>query len=279
MKEIKINKKSFFVTGPDAPHVKNFWVNVNDNNWETDAYRIFDEFLDKEHSYIDIGAWVGPTVLYGAQLAKHTYAIEPDAIAFAALEENIDLNPHLKNKITLFNGCIANISGEVKLLTMTDFGDSMSSISFSNPKDYSIVKSLTLDEFIKSNNVKNCNFIKMDIEGGEALVLSDMKEYLRKNKSTLFLSLHPFWFKDKEKDVKAIIDALRVYSNLYYPDGRRLKERKLLKILLSLDSGNFSIIATDNWNLVRRLLHIFRIYKFKILKRLVRVNLSGDCPR
>lgn len=258
MKKVKINKKSFFVTGSDAPGAENFWDTVEKGGWEWDTYRIFDQFLDKEHSYIDIGAWIGSTVLYGSQVARHCYAIEPDDVAFGILVENINLNPGLKSKITSFNGCISNVSGDMKLGTMTNFGDSMSSISFVKPRSYLTVKSLTLDEFAEVNDIRDCNFMKMDIEGGESLVLPSMEKYLEKNNPTLFLSLHPSWFKDREQDSKQILGLLRTYKHLYYTDGRHLEPNRLFNILLSLDTCSFSILATNKWNFGRRLPHILK---------------------
>ena len=67
MQQITVNNKSFFVDSTDYEY---FWPAVNDGTWETDTYRIFDENIDNETLVIDIGAWVGPTVLYSAQLAK-----------------------------------------------------------------------------------------------------------------------------------------------------------------------------------------------------------------
>lgn len=258
LKKVKIGKKSFFVTVPDAPGAKNFWDLVQKGGWEWETYKIFDQFLDKEHSYIDIGAWIGPTVLYGCQVARHCYAIEPDDVAFKILVENINLNPGLKSKIALFNGCISNVSGDEKLGTKTSFGDSMSSISFVEPTSYLTVKSLTLDEFAETNDIRDCNFIKMDIEGGESLVLPNMKTYLQKNRPTLFLSLHPFWFKDREQDSKRIMGVLRTYKHLYYADGRHLEPNRLHNILLSLDGGGCSILATNKWNFRMRLPYLFK---------------------
>ena len=253
MKKVKIGKVSFFVTGHDAPGAKNFWDSVQKGDWERETYGIFDQFMDKEHSYIDIGAWIGPTVLYGCQVAKHCYAIEPDNIAFKILVENINLNLGLKSKISLFNGCISNVSGDVKLGTKANFGDCESSITLAEPRSHLIVKSLTLEDFVEMNDIRDCNFIKMDIEGGESLVLPNSKTYLQKNTPTLFLSLHPFLFRDREQDSKQIIDVLKTYKHLYLLDGRHLKPTRLHNMLLSPDSHGCSIIATNKWNSRRRL--------------------------
>ena len=243
--EVKIGKKAFFVNGPDAPGAKDFWVYVNAKQWEYETYRIFDVFLNKEHSYVDMGAWVGPTVLYGAQLAKHCYAIEPDAVALQNLIQNINLNPTLKNKITIFNGCIWDSSGKVKLGTMSEFGDSMSSVSFEQSEKIQTVMSLTLDEYMEENGINDCNFIKMDIEGGESSVLPNAKVYLKKNQPTLFLSLHQFMFKDREQYSRSVVEALSVYKNFYSVNGRRITLDHLTRVLTSPWTLNYSVVATD----------------------------------
>ena len=53
-------------------------------------------------------------------------------MAFKMLKDNVGLNFGLKNKISLFNICIGFVSGIIKLGSKTQFGDSMSSIEFSD---------------------------------------------------------------------------------------------------------------------------------------------------
>lgn len=213
---ININGKNFFVI---KSH-RSFWNDVNKGSWEPHTFRILDKFLDNNHSYIDIGSWIGPTVLYGSQIAKHTYAIEPDLIAYKILQTNINLNPNIKNKITLFNGCIANKNGNIRIGNRNEIGDSMSSIIFKDSKLSWNINSLTLERFIKTNKIKDCNFIKMDIEGGELIVLPSIHSYLQKIHPTLYLSLHPNIVKNY--DFKIIHNVLRIYDNIMDSKGNKI---------------------------------------------------------
>ena len=86
--KIEKNDKTFFV---DSSNNTSFWAQLQVGVWEPETFKIFDIFLDKNHSYIDLGAWIGPTVLYGCQNAKFCYAVEPDPVAFKNLKNNIDL--------------------------------------------------------------------------------------------------------------------------------------------------------------------------------------------
>jgi FkbM family methyltransferase len=225
-----------------------FWHNFEKIGWENYTYIVFDVFLKKNCSYIDIGAWIGPTVLYGCQRAKHCFALEPDPVAFKTLQDNVNLNPSLKNKITLFNGCLGATCGEVRLgissgLSDCGFGDSVSSMIFSESEKSIKVNSLTIEKLIERYNIEDCNFIKMDIEGGETILLPSMMDYLRKNKPTLYLSLHPNWFRDMEKDSRIITNVLMTYKYLFFDNGPRIKRDDLYGLLLQ--KKNITLVATE----------------------------------
>jgi len=201
-----------------------FWQTLQDNKWEPNTFKIFDQFVKSDKNIIDLGSWIGPTILYNSQLAKHCYAIEPDPIAFEVLRNNVNLNPSFRNKITLFNGCISNQCGVVNLFNNI-FGNSMSSMIDNCKKSCIEVPSLTLQKFIEVNNITDCNFIKMDIEGGEVVVLPTIKDYLTIEKITLHLSLHSQLF--NKQDIDIIIESLINYDNIYDNNGSSLKLKDL----------------------------------------------------
>lgn len=240
LKPITINRygKTFLVSGNLEYFY--FWKY---KSWEQETYRIFDRYLDKDHSFIDIGAWIGPTILYGAHIAKKAYAVEPDPLAFKELEKNVSLNPALKEKIELHKKCINSYTGKVKFGSPSQGGDTISSLRFGDLKTSWVVEGITFDDFIRENTITDCNFIKMDIEGGEAIVLPTMKEYLIKNKPVLHLSMHPLFFSNPKEDTEKIIDVLHIYNYLYL-EGKNiidvndlLSEKRLKK--------RYTVVATD----------------------------------
>jgi FkbM family methyltransferase len=240
--KVIINGKTFFV------RYHPFWDDASSKKWEPNTFLIFDRFIDKNHSFIDIGAWIGPTTLYGSQLSKRCYSFEPDPIAFKELKNNVILNPDLKQKIELYDYCISNKSGKIRFGNRSNFGDSMSSILFSDLKKSLFVKSITLQKFIQQKKINDCNFIKIDIEGGETIVLPHIKKFLEKNKPTLHLSLHPQFFNDLEKDSKLIIKTLKIYKNIFNNRGQLLTLDVLISDFLLKRQG-CDIVATDiNWS-------------------------------
>jgi FkbM family methyltransferase len=231
-----------------------FWQEVNRGTWESDTFAIFDRFLDDQHSYIDIGAWIGPTLLYGCQIAKIAYGLEPDPIAYSALEKNINLNKPMTDNVRIQNACIAPRSGEVALGSRGHGGDSTSSLLFGKKKTHWTVKAFSFADFIRQNEVCGCNFIKMDIEGGEYQILPTMIEYLAANRPTVHLSLHPCYLKIRSlgwlgRVIARVVGTLRImrcvgfYKHIYDHNGGELSLLRLLwlcRAKISMD-----IVLTD----------------------------------
>ena len=201
-----------------------FWNRVEGGEWEPLTFAVFDRFLDPEHSYIDVGAWIGPTVLYGAHLARHCYALEPDPVAFSRLKENVLLNAPLQRRITLSPQCLSTTCDPVRLGNKTSHagGDSMSSLLFAGAAVTWEAAGVTLERFLVDHRIGDCSFIKMDIEGGEFEVLPAIADYLTERRPTLYLSLHPGFVPDPEPGMTAISGVLATYRHVYTPDLREV---------------------------------------------------------
>jgi FkbM family methyltransferase len=199
-----------------------FWDRVERGTWEPHTFTLFDRFLDPDHCCLDVGAWIGPTALYAARRARHCYALEPDPVAFARLRENVRLNPSLAARITLSPQCLAPACGQVRIGNQTSSmgGDSMSSLLFAESLIGWQAQGITLERFLAGHAIRDCSFIKMDIEGGEFSVLPAMASYLATHRPTLYLSLHPAFLPDAQQRVSAVRDALSCYGHVYAPDFR-----------------------------------------------------------
>jgi FkbM family methyltransferase len=223
--------------------LKQFWDDAAHGIWEPETFRVMDRFIDPRHSYIDLGAWIGPTLLYGSQLARHAYGVEPDPVAHAALSANVELNPELKEKITLARLCIADSTGSVSLgNTGLFWGDSTSSMLLTSGGRSQEVDALTFEDFVERYGITDCNFIKMDIEGAEAVVIRSMSRYLKLAKPTLYLSLHVQLIYPR---LGEIFDALGIYKNVFSESGERLDFGRLLKRARTQLHPYDRIVVTD----------------------------------
>jgi len=214
------------------------WFTMANNSYEPETFRILTRFLDCEHSYVDLGGWIGSTAFYGAHRAKHCYVVEPDPVALTALRDNISLNA-LAN-LTLYEGAINSFSGQVTLSNSHAPGNSSSSILPADlPHSYR-VPCQTLEDFFSANNITDCALIKIDIEGAEALVIPAAKEFLADIRPTIYLSLHTPVFPNAENDTKDILEALSFYEYLYLDTGQPVTPSAILS-----RSGNFAIVLSD----------------------------------
>ena len=215
-----------------------FWLSASGGRWEPETFRIFDRFVSSTASYIDVGSWIGPTLLYGCQLARAAYGIEPDPVAYAELRQNIKLNASLAANVNIYNVCIAPTSGTVKFGSRAEGGDSMSSLLFADEgKTVWNVDALRFEDFVEKANVTDCSFIKIDIEGGEYQLLSSIVSWLNKCRPTLYLSFHPcFLFRPSSRGYVSwslrtaygvlktfsLLRILHFYSYFYDARGDRL---------------------------------------------------------
>jgi FkbM family methyltransferase len=221
-----------------------FWRGCTAGEWEPETPLVLDRFVDPSGSHIDIGAWIGPTVLYGGRIAKTVFAIEPDPLAFSELTENLALNEPRTSNIKAFELCIAPVSGWVSFGSRGAGGDSMSSLLFAKERTSWNVQAITFEEFIEEHRIRDCKFIKMDIEGAEYDVIPTMAAYLEKYRPNLYLSLHPHLISAKVLErlyrTAILMKSLKSYKNVYNPSGRLPRKGKFRsKVRWALDSISF----------------------------------------
>ncbi|WP_433773805.1 FkbM family methyltransferase [Bacillus wiedmannii] len=224
-------------------HTSTVWNLINNNGWEECTFNIMDRFLNENHSYLDIGAWIGPTVLYGANLAKHGYAIEPDPVAFGELHKNLTLNPQISSKITPINAALSEKTGTTNLYIRSAYGDSTPSLIPTLSDHSCTVNCITIQDIIHTHNIKDLNFIKIDVEGSEYSLIPSMKQFLELEQPTLYLSIHPPFLKENlrrkytsddefsyhyNKINRNLIDSLQMYKYLYDAHGNLVNEDTLL---------------------------------------------------
>lgn len=191
---IKVVRKNGLEFNVVANHRIDFWRRLENNVWEPRTFKIFDHFLDRDSTYIDIGAWIGPTLLYAAQLAKASYAFEPDPVAFQELSRNLQSNDQAawRQRIQIYQQAVDHQPGTIELGSRNGWGDSMSSVLFSNESVRQEVEKIPLTDFFTERHLRSAKvFIKMDIEGGEYHLLPHLRKLLSQPDLVLYLSVHP----------------------------------------------------------------------------------------
>lgn len=239
---------SCFHVLPDAGGLNQeaFWSSVTSCGWEESTFEVLHKYLKPTSTYVDIGAWIGPTVLYASSLASKCYAFEPDPHAYLALRKNIDENPYLSTKITTFPFAVSDTAGTASLGVRETAGDSMSSLLWQTSNEKFDVKTVVLEDFLRQLSVSHIDFIKVDIEGGEELVLPSITHLLTSQKPTVYLAVHGPWLRDPRKfayDLRVLSEYKHVYLSTHI--GRD-KLRKIKAGDLSDCTTQFcNVLASD----------------------------------
>ncbi|QQP86956.1 FkbM family methyltransferase [Entomomonas asaccharolytica] len=214
-------KKKQTVTPCDEAVINGFKFNVNldqfwdsfNKDWELQTKRFFKKYTRPDKNIIDIGTWIGPTVLIGyANNPNKIYAVEADPLNFHTLKKNC-YNNLLLDKVTLINNCVYFESNSI-----VSFGEPLnendsSTKSFSLEGDGFKILSKTITDIILENKIENFNIVKIDIEGAEKYIVNDLIYLSTVKNLTILLSLHPsFWAEEKDEIIKHLSTALKLYD-------------------------------------------------------------------
>lgn len=182
-------------------HHEAFWSKLEAGLWEPELYLKMQDLIDSETIFLDIGGWIGPTTLFGAQLAKKTYAFEPNPYVFDELKTNLYLNhSEWTDRVEIINAGIGKADSVAWFGYANHHDDSTGSLLYAQ-RDQSIqVKLLDIAKFIQSlKPTGNRIFIKMDIEGSEFDLIPYLANYLKQDNFPICLSLHPQFLYQKLK--------------------------------------------------------------------------------
>lgn len=207
---VKMNGKTFDV----VPEPADYWGWVS-NGSGREHWEMMDRFLRPEHTFVDIGAWIGSYSLYASTIAKRVAAFEPDPIAFAILEKNIaGWNIAVHNAAVTLRGGLITLGSAVLGASTTrqnlSAGGTIgeATVTFDAPSVSLHTIGLALDPM----------FIKMDVEGGEEELLQDF-EFFEQHRPIVMLELHPFWWKDPAKMQDTLLRLISLYPNSVRADG------------------------------------------------------------
>lgn len=196
------------------PYHINFWKEASSARWEPQTFPILHRFTTPQTLYCDIGAWIGPTVIYAARRCKRVICFEPDPVAYRFLRWNIELN-----KLANVSSFSVALSDRISVQPMTSFsgelGDSATSLLTDRHKGAAgpSVDALTIDwrTFSTAANPGRIDFMKMDIEGGEFNFLPQLESYIAEYKPVLFLSTHAPFLPEAQREA-AMASIARIVS-------------------------------------------------------------------
>lgn len=195
---LRQNYKSIFLKGAEIK----FFIPNHVTKWRVDTFfkkepetlEWIDKFkVDKDSIFWDIGSNIGLYSIYAAKTHKKikVYSFEPSFLNLNVLGRNIYINK-LEKKINIFQLPLSNKSTRFQYMMETSSSEGGALSSFGLNKDfrgkkikdinsYSILGT-TLDEMIKQKILNIPDYIKIDVDGIEHLILSGFSQNLKNKK-------------------------------------------------------------------------------------------------
>lgn len=154
--------------------------------YETNFFR---SCLKPGMTVIDIGANIGLYTIIAASKVTPSgkvIAYEPEPHNFLLLKENIKIN-NFKNVTAIEEGISDTTTVQSFFLTPENKG-THSLIDNRETNDSITIKTTTLDESLKKQNISHVDLIKIDIEGIEIIALPQMKNAILANPNLILIT-------------------------------------------------------------------------------------------
>lgn len=150
---------------------------------------------------LDCGANHGDFSKWVAENCNVTvYGFEPDPRLFPKLPAlpNVHFYP-------------VAVSGTISRVTLRLGEARCSTVCFSETPNQqtAVVQSIRLDQFCQENSIKRVDLIKMDVEGAELEVLTNLSDEFLRNIGQLTVEFHDFIQKADEPRIRNVISKLR----------------------------------------------------------------------
>jgi FkbM family methyltransferase len=203
-------------------------------------YGIILELAKGKKCVLDIGANHGLiSMLIAKQNTNSTiYAFEASESAVNIINHNVALNG-LSSRVKAINALVADRSGYVIPFYWKGSSGGASITKGRLGHTIEIEKStLSLDDYVRYRDLKP-DFIKVDIEGAENIVVQGMRELLTSLRPDVFIELHEFGQKKLHENAQDILDFVAPldYHMIYLRTGRPVDSTDVM-----MDRGRCHII-------------------------------------
>ncbi len=159
---------------------------------DTLRYKLYSQIKSGDVVF-DVGTNIGETLLNFAKIVGNegkVYGFEPDEKTYGKAKKNIALNDF--QNIMLFKLGISDKKESVKLYEVDNHNFGMNRIlTAESGKDlnFSVIETISIDDFVAENKIERLDFIKVDIEGYEMHAISGARKTLETHKPILFVEL------------------------------------------------------------------------------------------
>ena len=196
---------------------------------------------DKKLIFLDIGANIGSVSLPLAKLFNNAliYSIEPTNYAFNKLYKNLSINKNLKKQILINQLFVSDKKDPKKVWSSWNFNKNKNKHHKhkGNLKSIKANSRVSLDDFIKINEIKRVDFIKLDVDGYEMDFFKSGKKFFKKNKPVIFIELAPYLYPEFGYSCFDLIKFIKKIGYNFFDENLK-KVTDIEKTINSIDDGS-----------------------------------------
>jgi len=180
-----------------------FWQNVYPTDYNP-VFDLFDIYMDPTKDYIDIGSWVGDTVIYPARNSKRVISVEADSRHGDRLTNLFALNlletPLILEQSALYSSTEEELSFCQQDNPETDSTSSHLVASVDCTGVSVNVPSISFSDLLDKYSVTTVSMINVNINGDEENVLQDVYDYSSGNTVPLYVTFYYSVWNDPDLD-------------------------------------------------------------------------------
>jgi FkbM family methyltransferase len=199
---------------PTDPHLLDI---IDGKDPEQIVKEIFLENISSGDVVIDVGANIGDYTLIASRkvgTSGNVLAFEPLSETFSILKRNLQLNEIVHCKT--FQKAVGEKPDIVDLYKNNasgTMGHLDSTLNGQNLIKKGETEVITIDDMLNSNNIKNVNMMKIDVEGFEhEVLLGCIQSFKEKKIKKILCEIHFKYLESKNKSAETIYDLLRTYG-------------------------------------------------------------------
>lgn len=230
----------YLMDGKDSLMNIIFW---SGSHYEIGVVQLLEKLVKPGDTVLDIGGHIGYFALLLSKLVGpdgKVITFEPQDLLNRYIKENLKVNSI--DNCTVEQVLISDQIGEVAFNESPDFGHSSVSSEIQEKAEFttSIKQSTTLDRYAQ-DHLTSLDFIKMDVEGAEYLILNEgSRNTLLKYKPAILIEMHNKQIEQMGGEVSGLISYLESLGYMV----KEVDERTgTLSPLENLNKNNWHILA------------------------------------
>lgn len=184
--------------------------------WESLIYQAVRVLVQPGSVVLDIGAHVGYSAVLFAEwvgASGHVYCFEPLPPHAEQIAENMRLNDYQK-RVSIIRKAASGEIGTASFHYSMNQNTGIGSLRVGRGHNHILqVETVALDAWRAANGIRQVDFLKLDVEGAEALVLEGMAEGLSLHEySILLVELHASELPKFGSSVELVLSKIKEYG-------------------------------------------------------------------